>query len=52
MPYKAYGKLNDADAFALAAYLKSLKPIANRVPAIIGPDEKATAPRLSVVMPQ
>jgi len=52
MPYKAYGKLNDADAFALAAYLKSLKPIANRVPAIIGPDEKATAPRLSVIMPQ
>lgn len=52
MPYKAYGKLTDADASALAAYLKSLKPIANRVPAIVGPDEKATAPRLSVIMPQ
>ncbi|CAH1652652.1 putative diheme cytochrome c-553 [Hyphomicrobiales bacterium] len=52
MPYMSYGKLTDADASALAAYLKSLKPIANRVPAIVGPNEKATAPYLSVVMPQ
>lgn len=52
MPYMSYGKLNDADALALAAYLKSLKPIANRVPAIIGPNEKATAPYLSVNMPR
>lgn len=52
MPYKAYGRLNDADAFALAAYLKSLKPIVNRVPAIVGPAEKPTAPHLSVVIPQ
>jgi mono/diheme cytochrome c family protein len=52
MPYMSYGKLTDADASALAAYLKSLKPIVNRVPAIIGPNEKATAPYLSVHMPQ
>ena len=52
MPYKNYGRLTDADASALAAYLKSLKPIVNRVPAIVGPSEKATAPYLSVVMPQ
>lgn len=52
MPYKSYGTLNDADASALAAYLKSLKPVANRVPAISGPNEKATAPYLSVNMPQ
>lgn len=52
MPYKSYGRLNDADAAALAAYLKSLKPIVNRVPAITGPSEKPTAPYLSVVMPQ
>ena len=51
MPYKAYGRLSDADAFALAAYLKSLKPISNRVPAIAGPSEKATGPHLSVIMP-
>lgn len=52
MPYKNYGRLTDADAFALAAYLKSLKPIANRVPAIVGPNEKTNSPYLSVVMPQ
>lgn len=52
MPYKAYGSLSDADASALAAYLKSLKPVANKVPAISGPNEKAAAPHLSVVMPQ
>jgi len=52
MPYKNYGRLTDADASALAAYLKSLKPASNRVPAIVGPNEKATAPYLSVVMPQ
>lgn len=52
MPYKSYGKLTDADAAALAAYLKSLKPAVNQVPAIIGPNEKASAPHLSVVMPQ
>ncbi|MGX5734486.1 c-type cytochrome [Bosea thiooxidans] len=52
MPYKSYGRLSDADAFALAAYLKSLKPIPNRVPVIAGPSEKATGPYLSVVMPQ
>ena len=52
MPYKNYGRLTDADASALAAYLKTLKPVVNRVPAITGPNEKATAPYLSVVMPQ
>lgn len=52
MPYKSYGRLTDADASALAAYLKSLKPVVNQVPAIIGPKEKASAPHLSVVMPQ
>ncbi len=52
MPYKSYGRLTDADASALVAYLKSLKPVVNRVPAIVGPGEKATAPHLSVVMPQ
>lgn len=52
MPYKSYGRLTDADAAALAAYLKSLKAVVNQVPAIIGPNEKASAPYLSVAMPQ
>ena len=51
MPYHNYGKLTDADAGALAAYLKSLKPIPNKAPSIVGPTEKAVAPFLTVVMP-
>lgn len=51
MPYHNYAKLSDADAGALAAYLKSLKPIRNKAPSIAGPTEKATAPYLTVVVP-
>lgn len=52
MPYMSYAKLTDADANALAAYLKSLKPVKNAAPALVGPAEKAKAPYLTVVMPQ
>ena len=52
MPYAHYGKLTDADAYALAAYLKSLKPVRYAVPAITGPSEKPAAPYLTVVMPK
>lgn len=52
MPYHHYSKLSDADADALAAYLKSLKPIRHQAPAITGPAEKPAAPYLMVVMPQ
>ena len=51
MPYHSYSRLSDADAQALAAYLKSLKPIRHQAPAMIGANEKPTAPYLSVVMP-
>ena len=51
MPYHNYGKLTDADASALAVYLKSLKPVRNKAPSIVGPSEKATAPYLTVVVP-
>jgi mono/diheme cytochrome c family protein len=52
MPWHSYAKLTDADAEALAAYLKSLKPIRNKAPAITGPTEKPTAPFLRVVVPE
>lgn len=52
MPYPHYSKLTDPDAYALAAYLKSLKPVRNAVPAITGPTEKPVAPYLQVVVPQ
>ena len=51
MPYASYAKLTDTDAAALAAYLKSLAPIAHQVPAMTGPSEKPGAPYLTVVMP-
>lgn len=52
MPYHSYGKLTDADAMALAAYLKSMKPINHRAPAMVGANGKAVAPYLTVQMPQ
>ena len=51
MPYKHYGALTDADASALAAYLKSLPPVANQVPAPSGPSQKPSGPYLTVAMP-
>ena len=51
MPYHNYAKLTDADAGALAAYLKSIKPIRHQAPAIVGPTEQAAAPYLAVVVP-
>jgi mono/diheme cytochrome c family protein len=51
MPYHSYAKLNNADASALATYLKSLKPISHQAPAMVGAQGKATAPYMTVVMP-
>lgn len=51
MPYHNYARLTDADAQALAAYLKSLKPIRHQAPAITGASEKPGAPYLAVVAP-
>lgn len=52
MPYGHYGKLTDADAHALAAYLKSLKPVSHQVPAVTGDAEEPSAPYLTVVIPK
>ena len=50
MPWPAYSHLTDADAAALAAYLKSLQPIAAPVLRPSAP-ERAPAPYLTVKMP-
>lgn len=50
MPWKAYRNLTDADAQAIAAYLKTLPPSPNRVPAPAQPDT-ATAPFVAVTQP-
>ena len=51
MPWRSYAALSDADAKALAAYLESLPAVQHKVPAIVGPSEKPSAPYLSVVAP-
>ncbi|HVC54067.1 MAG TPA: c-type cytochrome [Stellaceae bacterium] len=51
MPWRSFAKLTKADAYAVAAYLKSLKPIHRKVPGPFGPTEKPTVPVMKIVMP-
>ena len=51
MPYASYGKLNDADALALASYFKSLPPVRHAPPVLSGPTETPKGPFLTVVAP-
>lgn len=46
MPWPAYSRMSDADAYALAAYLKSIPAIRHKAPDRIPPGTKTTAPRL------
>jgi len=43
MPVESFKHLTHADALAIAAYLKSLPPIKNKVPGPFGPKEKPTS---------
>lgn len=52
MPWMSYSALNDADAQALARYLKGLKPVEHAVPPLTGADKPAPAPYLTVVAPK
>jgi mono/diheme cytochrome c family protein len=52
MPWMSYAALNDADAQALARYLKSLAPVKHAAPPMTAHAAKAPAPFLSVKMPQ
>ena len=49
MPYAAFSHLTDADAQAIAAFLKSLPPVSNKVKNF-GPNEKVTI-NVSAVLP-
>lgn len=51
MPWPMYANLNDEDAYALAAYLKSLPPVKHQVPAVVPPDQKPTGAMLSFPPP-
>ena len=51
MPWRAYAVLSDADAAALAAYIKSLPPVSHRAPPPTGPGETPPAPYFRVTSP-
>ncbi|MDI4663179.1 cytochrome c [Xanthobacter autotrophicus] len=51
MPWHSYSRLTPQDAMSLALYLKSLKPISNKVPAITGPGEKPAGLYMTVISP-
>lgn len=40
MPWRAFAHLTKSDALAIAAYLKTLKPVDHKVPGPFGPNEK------------
>lgn len=52
MPWMSYAHINADDATALVAYLRSLKPVSNKVPGPFGAEDKPTAPYMTIVMPQ
>ena len=51
MPWRAFAKLTKADAYAIAAFLKTLPPVSNKVPGPFGPHEPPTSFALKVVPP-
>jgi len=52
MPWQGLSKLTKSDANAIAAFLKSLKPIKNQVPGPFGPSEKPTVFVMKIVPPE
>ena len=48
MPWTSYAQLSDADATAIASYLKSLEPIRNPVPRQVVPGNPARTPLVHV----
>jgi mono/diheme cytochrome c family protein len=52
MPWPSYSALTDADAAAVAAYLKSLPPQPGRAPAHVAEGAQPNAPYVDIVMPR
>ncbi|HTN95380.1 MAG TPA: c-type cytochrome [Nordella sp.] len=51
MPWHAFASLKPEDAQAIAAFVKSLPPVKNKVPGPFGPNEKPTSFVMKVVPP-
>ena len=52
MPWHAFANLTGDDARAIAAFLKSLPPVRNKVPGPFGPSEKPTSFVMKIVPPE
>jgi hypothetical protein len=52
MPWPGLSALTNEDAYAMAAYMKSLPPVANQVPAITPADQPAPGPYMTVQFPE
>jgi mono/diheme cytochrome c family protein len=52
MPWMAFSKLTKDDAYAIAAFLKSLPPVNNKVPGPFGPNEKQTTLVFKITPPE
>jgi mono/diheme cytochrome c family protein len=52
MPWRAFASLMPADAEAIAAYLKSLPAVKNKVPGPFGPSEKPSSFVMKIVPPE
>jgi mono/diheme cytochrome c family protein len=52
MPWMAFSKLTKDDAYAIAAFLKSLPPVNNKVPGPFGPNEKQTTFVFKIIPPE
>lgn len=44
MPWQGYAQLNDDDVNAVVAYLRSIRPVVNEVPAEVPPGRRASSP--------
>jgi hypothetical protein len=51
MPWHAFANLTAQDVRAIAVYLKSLKPVKNKVPGPFGPSETPTSFVMKIVPP-
>jgi hypothetical protein len=44
MPFPAYRKMSDEDAFAIASYLRALPPVHHQVPESVRPGQRTSLP--------
>jgi mono/diheme cytochrome c family protein len=52
MPWRDFASLTKSDAMAIAAFLKSLTPLKNKVPGPFGPTDKPTTFVMKIVPPE